>query len=50
MDPIISDCLWEYPKNSPNATLAEVASWLIQKLTQLSITIKMLGKYVWNIK
>lgn len=37
-------------KELPRATLALVASWLIQKDTQESITIKMDGKYVWNTK
>lgn len=32
--------------NVPNATLADVASWLIQKDTQDSITISIDGKYV----
>lgn len=34
----------------PKATLAEVASWLIQKDTQDSMTIKMEGRYVWKMK
>lgn len=34
----------------PKATRADVASWLIQKDTQLNITIKILGKYVWKMK
>lgn len=31
---------------SPKATLADVASWLIQNETQESMTIRMLGRYV----
>ena len=34
----------------PKATLALVASWLIQKDTQDNITIKIDGRYVWNTK
>ena len=34
----------------PKATLALVASWLIQNETQESITIKIDGRYVWNTK
>lgn len=34
----------------PSATRADVASWLIQKETHESITIRIDGKYVWKIK
>ena len=36
--------------NLPRATLALVASWLIQKETQDNITIRIEGRYVWNTK
>ena len=44
--------LWEYfgnkylKMNLPRATLALVASWLIQKETQESITMRIDGRYV----
>lgn len=34
----------------PSATLADVASWLIQKDTHESMTRSMEGKYVWRMK
>lgn len=34
----------------PSATLADVASWLIQNDTQLSMTMRIQGKKVWNTK
>ena len=34
----------------PRATLALVASWLIQKDTHDNITIRIEGRYVWNTK
>lgn len=34
----------------PRATLAEVASWLIQKETHERMTSRMEGKYVWRMK
>ena len=34
----------------PRATLALVASWLIQKETQESMTMRMEGRYVWKTK
>lgn len=37
-------------RNKPSATLADVASWLIQKLTHESITMSIQGKYVWKTK
>ena len=37
-------------KKIPKATLALVASWLIQNDTHESITIKIDGRYVWNTK
>jgi len=34
----------------PSATRAEVASWLIQKETQLSMTMRIEGMYVCKMK
>ena len=37
-------------QGSPSAVLAGVASFLIQKETQESTTVRMQGMYVWMVK